>query len=34
MKTFKILRDCQLRRNGVHHAALDIARLHNLMVTA
>lgn len=30
MKTYKILRDCRLRGDGVHHAMLSIARLHNL----
>ncbi|MGW2288033.1 transposase [Streptomyces phaeochromogenes] len=30
MKTYKILRDCRLRGDGVHHAMLGIARLHNL----
>lgn len=30
MKTWKILRDCRLKGNGVHHAMLGIARLHNL----
>jgi hypothetical protein len=30
MKTWKILRDCRLRGEGVHHAMLGIARLHNL----
>ncbi|MFI9467400.1 transposase [Streptomyces sp. NPDC052492] len=30
MKTWKILRDCRLKRDGVHHAMLGIARLHNL----
>ncbi len=30
MKTFKILRDCRLRGDGVHQAILGIARLHNL----
>ncbi|MGW6681178.1 transposase [[Kitasatospora] papulosa] len=30
MKTWKILRDCRLRGDGVHHAMLGIARLHNL----
>ena len=34
MKTYKILRECRLRGNGVHHAMLGIARLHNLMLTA
>ncbi|MFD0396215.1 transposase [Streptomyces nogalater] len=30
MKSWKILRDCRLRGEGVHHAMLGIARLHNL----
>ncbi|MFB8136330.1 transposase [Streptomyces mirabilis] len=30
LKCWKILRDCRLRGNGVHHAMLGIARLHNL----
>ncbi|WP_345680805.1 transposase [Yinghuangia aomiensis] len=30
MKTWKILRDCRLIGDGVHHAMLGIARLHNL----
>ncbi len=30
MKTWKILRDRRLRGDGVHHAMLGIARLHNL----
>ncbi|MCT9010644.1 transposase [Streptomyces rhizosphaerihabitans] len=30
MKTWKILRDCRLKGNGVHHAMLGIARLRNL----
>ncbi|MFZ3467542.1 transposase [Streptomyces sp. 4.24] len=30
MKTRKILRDCRLKDDGVHHAMLGIARLHNL----
>lgn len=30
MKTWKILRDCRLKGDGVHHAMLDIARMHNL----
>ena len=34
MKTYKILRDCRLRGDGVHHAMLGIAHLHNLMLTA
>ncbi|MDW4917401.1 transposase [Streptomyces californicus] len=30
MKTWKILRDCRLKGEGVHHAVLGIAHLHNL----
>ncbi|MET8810288.1 transposase [Streptomyces sp. NPDC004546] len=30
MKSWKILRDCRLKGNGVHHAMLGIAHLHNL----
>ncbi|MEV0113665.1 transposase [Streptomyces sp. NPDC050844] len=30
MKTWMILRDCRLKGDGVHHAMLGIARLHNL----
>jgi hypothetical protein len=30
MKGWKILRDCRLAGDGVHHAMLGIARLHNL----
>jgi hypothetical protein len=30
MKTWKILRDCRLKGEGVHHAMCGIARLHNL----
>jgi hypothetical protein len=30
MKTRKILRDCRLKGDGVHHAMLGIARMHNL----
>ncbi|MFJ3616311.1 transposase [Streptomyces hydrogenans] len=30
MKTWKILRDCRLKGDGVHHAMSGIARLHNL----
>ncbi len=30
MKTWKVLRDCRLRGDGVHHAMRGIARLHNL----
>jgi hypothetical protein len=33
MKTWKILRDCRLRGDGVHHAISGIARMHNLMLT-
>ncbi|WP_077801963.1 transposase [Streptomyces sp. JHA26] len=33
MKSWKILRDCRLKGDGVHHAMLGIARLHNLIVT-
>jgi len=33
MKTWKILRDCRLRGDGVHTAMLGIARLHNLALT-
>jgi hypothetical protein len=34
MKTWKVLRDCRLRGNGVAVAILGIARLHNLARTA
>lgn len=34
MKTWKILRDCRLRGEGVATAMLGIARLHNLARTA
>lgn len=30
MKTWKILRDCRLKGDGVHYAMLGIARMHNL----
>ncbi|WP_329042200.1 transposase [Streptomyces sp. NBC_00178] len=30
MKTWTILRDCRLKGDGVHHAMLGIARLHNI----
>ena len=30
MQTWRILRDCRLRGDGVHHAMLGIARMHNL----
>jgi hypothetical protein len=33
MKTWKILRDCRLKGDGVHHAMLGIARLHHLTLT-
>ncbi|WP_328427343.1 transposase [Streptomyces sp. NBC_00443] len=33
MKTWKILRDCRLKSDGVHQAMLGIARLHNLTLT-
>jgi hypothetical protein len=33
MKTWKILRDCRLRGDGVAVAMLGIARLHNLART-
>ncbi|WUQ36607.1 transposase [Streptomyces sp. NBC_00234] len=33
MKTWKILRDCHLKGDGVRHAMLGIARLHNLALT-
>lgn len=29
MKSWKILRDCRLKGDGVHYAMLGIARLHN-----
>ncbi|MGW2698227.1 transposase [Streptomyces sp. NPDC001296] len=32
MKTWKILRDCRLRGDGVQHAISGIARMHNLML--
>ncbi|MFI8007436.1 transposase [Streptomyces sp. NPDC086010] len=34
MKTWKILRDCRLKGDGVQHAMHGIARLHNLTLTA
>ncbi|MFC8405756.1 transposase family protein [Streptomyces griseoincarnatus] len=34
MKTWKILRDCRLKGEGVHHAMLGIAHLHNLALGA
>ncbi|MFF8638935.1 transposase [Streptomyces pilosus] len=33
MKAWKILRDCRLKGDGVHHAMLGIARLYNLTLT-
>lgn len=30
MKNWKTLRDCRLKSDGVHHAMLGIARMHNL----
>lgn len=33
MKTWKILRDCRLKGDGIHHTMLGIARLHNLTLT-
>jgi hypothetical protein len=33
MKTTKVLRDCRLRGDGVHHAMRGIARLYTLAVT-
>ncbi|MFE7707811.1 transposase [Streptomyces sp. NPDC057486] len=33
MKCWKILRDCRLKGDGVHHAMLGVARLHNLTLT-
>ena len=32
MKSWKILRDCRLRSDGVHHPMLGVARLHNLIL--
>ncbi|MFF0534234.1 transposase [Streptomyces coelicoflavus] len=32
MKTWKILRDCRLKGDGVHHAMLGIDRMHNLVL--
>ncbi|GAA0672063.1 hypothetical protein GCM10009535_59670 [Streptomyces thermocarboxydovorans] len=32
MKGWKILRGCRLKGDGVHHAMLGIARLHNLVL--
>jgi hypothetical protein len=33
LKTWKILRDCRLKDDGVHHAMRGIARLNNLTLT-
>ena len=33
MKGWKILRDCRLNGDGVHHAMLGIARLYNLTLS-
>ncbi len=33
MKTWKILRDCRLNRDGVHHAMLGIARRRRLALS-
>lgn len=33
LKNYKILRDCRQRGDGVRHAMLGIARLHNLALT-
>ena len=33
MKTWKNLHDCRLKADGVHHATLGIARLHNRTLT-
>ncbi len=30
MKTWKILRDCRLKRAGAHYPMIGLARLHNL----
>jgi hypothetical protein len=32
MKSWKILRDCRLKGDGVHHAMLGIARMYNLAI--
>jgi hypothetical protein len=32
MKGWKILRDCRLKGDGVHHAMLGIARLHSFVL--
>lgn len=33
MKNWEIVRDCRLRGDGVHHAMLGVARLHNLALS-
>ncbi|MBB4890503.1 hypothetical protein FHS38_006588 [Streptomyces netropsis] len=33
MKTWKILRDCRLKGEGVHQPMLGVAHLHNLALT-
>lgn len=33
IKSWKILRDCRLKGDGVHHVMLGIAQLHNLALT-
>ncbi len=30
MRTWKIPRDCRLKGDGIHHAMLGVARMHNL----
>lgn len=34
MKNYKILRDCQQRGDGLHHAVQAVARMHNLALAA
>jgi hypothetical protein len=34
MKTYKILRDCRVRGDGLHHAVQAVAHMHNLALTA
>ncbi|MDX2565205.1 transposase family protein [Streptomyces sp. TX20-6-3] len=34
MKHYKILRDCQQRGNGLHHAVQAVAHMHNLTLTS
>lgn len=33
MKSYKILRDCRQRGDGLHHAVQAVARMHNLALT-